>query len=629
MDTVAHRVMHVDEQIKRIISGPFDFHHVTHTSAAQFQALDNASNNELVTEFSAIRASQRPDTELKGIRAEEIHFRDFSSENLWNSGAASKAGESRSSSPPLSPRASPSRRSSESPRGSRGIENFSPPGSRHQTAPGSPSIIPPPRVSSKQACSDISEPAPPALDELLGLHTQQTYPDFVYPNSDDEADEVSSLARINLAEIFQPDVGHAVTTADDSTRFTRRPSTIPNPSDLEDVPEEEEEEEEATFWRESPEHSSRPSTSHSSRLDHPPSAVPSSSNTGAPDSNLSLRVPEHLSSRFSDTLASPTLPHLVPESPIPQAQDLRRKFPACGKSVINDVSESWDADIDYCYEHAAESNCNFDWHRSSLDEADDTVPGVSLTVADSPDKPGDGDRNRTQHPLGTSPHGFATPELEPGSTQSLFTSHEAVTPLTAGDEVDFITESKQTVQGDYFKPIHTHILSSTSLGKEITPDTLYEEYLAGDGESDRHFPFYSQRDSQSLDHPVSPRSSIYSPLSKCNSQESIILSRAASIARKHRSSVSTLSVPELVHSASSSREYTFQENPAPVEQSTSATLGQTPSYPNSSSAAATKADGPPSAARKQSIASDKGFNGKKTRTSYSLFPSRTGSQRPL
>ncbi|KAL2013489.1 hypothetical protein VTN00DRAFT_1014 [Thermoascus crustaceus] len=653
----SHRSRQSDahEQLKRIISDPFDFHHLTHTSPSQFQALDNASRNELVTEFSAIRASQKPGTELKGIRAEHIHFRNFSSEDLWNTGSATKTDEPQPTSavsPPVSPRAaapvSPSRRNSGSTGGSRGVENFSRPASRYQTAPGSPSVIPPPRKSSKQAYSDISEPAPPALDELLGLHTQQTYPDFVYSTSDDEA-EISSLRRLDMVDLFRPDVGHAI-AADECVRNTRRSSMIP---DLEDVPEEDE----ATFWHESPEHSSRPSTSHSSHLD-PKSAAAAPSTPSAQNSHLSVRV---MSARFADSLASPTLPRPVPESPIPQAEDLRRKYPVCGKSILNDVSESWDDDIDYCYEHAAESNCNFDWDRTSVDERDSTVPGVSLT------KPEDGDGNRALNPLYTSPSGLPTPELEHGSTQSLFTAHEVVTPLTSADEVEFIAGSKQPVQGDYFKPINAHILSSTSLGKEMTQDTLYEEYLAADGESDRHFSFYSQRGSQSLDHPISPRSSC-SPLSKCNSQESMILSRAASIVRKHRSSVSTISVPELVHSASSSREYTFPENSGSVEQSIPV-LG----YPNSSShhrqtqslarnvaphsslkatcsdssldaadlrhaalthdraksasavetetsAAAVKADGP----RMQ----DKGSNGKKTRTSYSLFPSKTGAQRP-
>lgn len=97
----------------------------------------------------------------------------------------------------------------------------------------------------------------------------------------------------------------------------------------------------------------------------------------------------------------------------------------------------------------------------------------------------------------------------------------------------------------------------------MTQDTLYDEYnVTADGVSDRHFSFCSQGVIQApMDHQVSPRSS-FSPISNCNSQESLIISRAASIVRKHRSSVSTTSVPELIHSLASSRENMPAESPS-------------------------------------------------------------------
>lgn len=107
--------------------------------------------------------------------------------------------------------------------------------------------------------------------------------------------------------------------------------------------------------------------------------------------------------------------------------------------------------------------------------------------------------------------------------------------------------------GDYFPPVGPSLFPS-ALGKPTDgPDALYEEYLATDAESDRPFSFYSSGVSPQMEHPVSPRSS-FSPISKYNSEESLILSRAASIVRKHRSSVSTASVPDLIHSLANSRD---------------------------------------------------------------------------
>jgi hypothetical protein len=78
-------------------------------------------------------------------------------------------------------------------------------------------------------------------------------------------------------------------------------------------------------------------------------------------------------------------------------------------------------------------------------------------------------------------------------------------------------------------------------------EVMYEELLAGTEQNDPRFPFYSHPDEAAQIQSVSPRSS-GSPISKCNSQESIILSRTASVVRKHRSSNSTTSLPELIHS---------------------------------------------------------------------------------
>lgn len=603
-----------------------------------------------MTEFSAIRASQRPGTELKGIRAEDIHFRNFSDVDLSTyrpeeGGEDSQYGSAMS--PPVSPGTSlptsPVRSTPEV--SARLVDNFSRPVSKHQKVPSYPSIVPPPRVSSRLARSpDLTEGPTQAVDGNTG--------------------SVSPPARSrmgSLDEILDPsarlDGGNAVTTPDESFDPNRSSYFTMQPSDLEDVPEEEE----ATFWRDGSDHSSRPSTSRSfvhqedEALAVRASAMPKSRD------GLSMYIEDDLAADLSASLGSPTLPQSLgnlKESPIPQAEDLSRGVASRRPTLGEAFFDNWDEDIDYCYEHAAESNCNFDWHRSSLEEADGRDAELPLQHPEATNKSSKRQEKGALNSLYLDPADLATPDLEPGSTQSLMTAHSVVTPSTSGDALDYLSGGKHNVQGDYFRASQ---LLPSPLGKDISQETLYEEYLTADGASDRHFSFWSQRGSQYLEQPVSPRSSC-SPISKCNSQESMILSRAASIVRKHRSSISTISVPELVPSASSSREHMSQDSFGSIEPPSYAAGGPaaahtqgassprhraTRSYgldlsemarqtsmpvqhkgrsvstvdAHSAAAAASmmKEEGLPFAARMQSAALNKAIGQKKQR-SYSLFP---------
>ncbi|KAJ5169155.1 uncharacterized protein N7482_004749 [Penicillium canariense] len=520
-----HRNRHVDhhERLKSIISDPFDFHHLTHTSPSQFQSLDQTRENDLVTEFSVIRASQRPEASLKGIRAEDIHFRNFSNDDLASLGTATTVNEPVPRSPPGSPAASGSVMPSgnHARRESRIYENFSRPVSRY---PRSCPTTPPSPVVPEVPAEGV-EPAPRAIDEILGLDSALTYPEYI----DSERSSSSHLQ-------FGPDL------ADDPTART---SSMSSHYDLEDVPEEDE----ATRLWDSPEPSIDGARSRSTSQMSPGTVeARPASRMIAPKAPLSIFVAEELSRKFSEALGSPTLPQNLPNALPQEAADITHREttpPSVSRvrqfSYDDELYDSWDADIDYCYEHAAESTSNFDWSRTSLEEAGPQT-GVACTdeswgLSVVPSKPA---RHLQPSPLSTST--LATPDLDPSSARSAL-PHSAATPSTEYERA-FIARGAQ----DYFHPVSSSILS-----KHLTQDSLYEDYLSGDADadadasSDRHFPFAPAY------HNPSPRSS-FSPISKCNSQESLMLSRAASIVRKHRSSVSTTSVPELVHSLSSSRE---------------------------------------------------------------------------
>jgi RNA polymerase-associated protein CTR9 len=338
-------------------------------------------------------------------------------------------------------------------------------------------------------------------------------------------------------------------------------------SDLDDVPEEEEA---GTTWHDSPESNGADSTSArtASRLGSPamqPDAL------GPPRSRLSVFVSGELSEKFSEALGSPTLPQFRENAEALRQERAKNEHPRRQSSfhrrpTYETIYESWDADIDYCYEHAAESNSNFDWARKSLDEPRHDQVEVSVTVP--PDSPLNGvleDQVRPSvHHLSTST--LPTLDLDPSPSRSLPSASFAATPSTAFEgELPVAPRD-----GDYFQPVSSSMFPST-LGKHMTQDTLYDEYLAADAESDRHFSFCSQGVIRPMEHPVSPRSS-FSPISKCNSEESLILSRAASIVRKHRSSVSTASVPDLVHSLANSRELPLMDHVSSSERLSSGSL---------------------------------------------------------
>ncbi|EAW12492.1 uncharacterized protein ACLA_009120 [Aspergillus clavatus NRRL 1] len=534
----------VHDSLKSLISDPFDFHHLTHTSPSQFQELDRTGENDLVTEFSAIRASQRPITELKGIRAEDLHFRGFSSEDLTNGG--SSLVDHRASPTPTSPPGSPGTVSSISPkqldsrarRESRVCENFSRPVAKYSRAT---STTPPPRATSPQLTPspDMSEPAPRAIDEILGLSSQPTYPEHVYGNSSD-AERTYSLSHINVEGMILPEIAQGLIKKATPETVEARTSSVSLPS-LSSVLEEVPEELSSTHWHDSPDANARGAE------------VPISPGTQR-KSQLSISVAEELSQKFTEALGSPVLPqYRLFQSIAPNDQmvggPVRRRSSARRKPTYETIYESWDADIDYCYEHAAESTCNFDWSRNSLDEprsteTDNTLRAVSGGTRLDQDA-------RLLQPIHLSTSSLPTPDLDPSPSRSLMSSQVAVTPSSAEYETEIVAAGG----ADYFQPVNF----SPALGKQIPQDTLYEEYLEADSESDRHFSFCPQGLIHGMEHPVSPRSS-FSPISKCNSQESLILSRTASIVHKHRSSISTTSVPELVHSLASSRELSSMEH---------------------------------------------------------------------
>ncbi|KAJ6171673.1 hypothetical protein N7470_000740 [Penicillium chermesinum] len=362
-----HRSRHQDhhERLKRIISDPYDFHHLTHTSVAQFQTIDRAREHDLVTEFSIMRASQRPETGLKGIRAEDIHLQSSSTEEVNTLGMATTVDEPTPQGSPRSPQPSMgSPQMGHERRHSRQFENFSRPVPRY---PRSCPTTPPPHAIPETPSE--AESAPLAIDAVLESSTPKTIP----------AD----------AEAHSP----SIYSVDSSEEMSRQMS-LSSQYDLQDVPEEEE----VTRMWDSPEPSigyahsrsvSQASQPHSRSVSQVSQNASYPTKATGPKRPLSIVVAEELSRKFSEALGSPTLPQNLPESSPQSSADPQDPPPEAPRPPTvagvhsfpyeEEVYDSWDADIDYCYEHAAESTSNFDWTRSSLDEA---RPQIATTTTE-------------------------------------------------------------------------------------------------------------------------------------------------------------------------------------------------------------------------------------------------------
>lgn len=310
-------------------------------------------------------------------------------------------------------------------------------------------------------------------------------------------------------------------------------------SDLEDVPEEDE-------TKEADEPNARASRfmSISGSIDE---VVANEAKVSAAPAHESIIIVQDSQLSFSEEVTSPTLPSFQPivqDSPVSQASDTTRRTSVAG---LVQFPMTWEEDIDFCYEHEAVADCEFDWSRLSLETSRNSVPGPAM----APSSTGPASKNLVPHYLQVNASSIpATPDLDPGSAQSILTrSHEALTPLSDGaPHVGFFNAS--TADHEYPKKIETD---------DVDNETAYESFLAVGDDPDRQFQYYTQTSTHPVDVTASPRSS-YSQISKYNSQESVMLSRAASIVRKHRSSTSTTSVPELTNSANSSRENTIRES---------------------------------------------------------------------
>lgn len=529
------------DALKKNISDPFDFQHVAHTSPSQLPPLDSPRLHDIATEFSVIGASQRRANELRGIRADNLHFQNFSSDNISTKNDASLCTSDSKSQYAYSPPRSPDPRTSpkspsrlQSNRNSRSVENFSRPVSRLSRQQSSPSMIPPPRSSSKLATPDIPEPSAQTIDALLGLHSTSAVPETRYDDTQEP-----HLPKLELPSVF-PDVGNALTADDDMLVMARSPPSNIHAFDLADVPEEDE----TT--------ASRNSEARNSAFLASSEPFRFGQSTPRVDFDKPLPAVPPYRQLIPESLGSPTIPTLLGDSDEAFTQKTweSNKRRSMLQRPVDDLS--WEDDIDYCYEHAAESNSNFDWQRTSFEEPEMRAKFGRLAV--NAHAAGDAPKSNvgTEKPAEPMENNENQENASSVSVPSFTAANYDVSPITVTSALPCVQDDHPLSQADYFRDRHVPILSSPfGDNMMMVPNQAYDGLTPSDQKIDEHH-HYSLYSQAQVDESFDSSRGSCSPISKCNSQESIILSRAASVARKHRSSLSTTSVPELVHSCSDS-----------------------------------------------------------------------------
>ncbi|KAH8879380.1 hypothetical protein GQ53DRAFT_39389 [Thozetella sp. PMI_491] len=400
------------------ISGPYNFQHVTHTQRDHLPNLQRSSRMALASDFSNLRASQMPTAgALKGIRAEDLHFADFSSEALPIQEEEDEMAEEEEQDtvdyhlpqPPLPSPAknrSPPRRMIKHTRSQEQLYmKMSPPPRPPRSPIGASSMmpsppIPPPRLSSRasiaydaegqlvrpQTSGGFRQPQPLAIDR-----EHPSPPSTSYGFHAPEIDAAPGNRRFSRI-ISPPDDANWPLPC--PTSFTTLEQT------LAEVPEEEE------------------NTIHARRSR---ASVASNSSLRGSQSVPMLRalsLRQETANRRRSSGASETLGSLFAAG-----RALKASLEQ-GDGPEDLPRESWEDDIDYCYDHAAEADCDYAWDRPSLDlvrEDENATPMFRMPTIESCEP----------SPAMLTPGQFEVPALSPASQVSLVTPHEAITPTAA------------------------------------------------------------------------------------------------------------------------------------------------------------------------------------------------------
>ena len=570
-----HSRMRSAAALRYNISEPFNFQHITHTRPHHVPKLEEADPNELVSEFSALRASQASRPELKGIKAKDIR-REGSPRDTLLPDCPSQA----PSYPSTFPQFTMSRnrdRTPDSPRDavspakdieySQSTDDFSPPSACHQTARTSPTS-PHPLTLSRHLTPDFTFHDDHLSDESF---------EALIPTESPEP--LDSMADWNdgLYDLASP---HAVTT-DDGADWNRQVPFSMVKTELAPVKEVDETSSLASsvqgkrFPRSGVGNTESSPGSKSSHW--VPSRSASSKRRAAERSRALSTRPLPVEEKFSKSLHEHNrLPAEILDPSIEDSLDgipARARFSRCVSSDPNDMNGFWDmaSDAINCsYALGAEGDSNFDWHRRSISEnelaaltADGPQTIAPDVVSESPEKkpqpdslPASGTATRrsssvysTSPPLILPLQTFPT-RLDPPSASSTESSccsiSEAITP-TDNTESAIATRFSNMSCKEWSEPAY---MVDNDLESETAQEDVYHQMFTINCTQEAPFQLHNvgRIDGSTISN--SPRSS-RSPISKSSSQESFWFSQAGLNSRRPRNAGSVGSLPELVSSKTS------------------------------------------------------------------------------
>jgi hypothetical protein len=545
-----------EPRTKQLISGPYNFQHVTHTKGYHLQTLEQRSQKELVSDFKALRASQAPShgelkgikaqdlnvENLKGVRERDLHFENFSSEALSAPLPDEASGRPQSRSgrkrgvlrkyvaPPQAQRSITYAKSHDN------FRSLPPP--RPPRSPLSPTcpVALPARTSSRTASVLFDTFDPLATTTIDRPHTNGGFrkpTPFGIANPPPPPPSWSEQEQY----FFDRPVSHAVTTpGDEAWPLTASPSGTFG-AELADVQEEEEE-----------------AAKRRSRV-----------SVGSGELRMSQSVP-----------ALRLRAHSQPDGPeTPTVLTTLHRTTAARPPLSPGFQlseDSWDNAIDYAYEHEAEADCDYQWDRCSVEDDNATIGETPSPMVETPvlDLHLDDDERSVYHgrfrPSLLVPSAFDVPELSPMSQAS--TTSDPRTPS------NFLRPNhvRSPSHASSFKESHGFTLSPTLLipsdfKAQMEQDTFYDEHFHDQTTSASIFtqePYshsFSPVD-ESISSTASYRSSNFSRgsarsssstrMSGTNSRGSqdsmMLLGRAASINQAHRSIGSASSLPDLIPS---------------------------------------------------------------------------------
>ena len=535
-----------------------------------------------MSEFSALRASQASQPELRGIKAKDIQREDLPRDALlpdcpsrlrsYPAGLAlshtSKIQDHTLDSPDG---ATSSVRAFEY---ARPTENFSQPNAGYHTAQTSPTS-PRSRTSSHHTTPDFFT----FRDDLL---SDTVFESPIPTESPEPLEYTIGSWNDGSYDLASP---HAVTT-DDGADWNRQVPFSMVKTELAPVEEDDETEEQRSsilISTHRPWNRKKPSPSAQTLYWDSDACLQLTDRSQGRSQPMPQtdEISRESSSRLEEDVSDSLHEHGKLPAPIlePSIEDplddipVRPRFSRCVSVGPNDMERFWDmaSDAINCsYALGAEGDSNFDWHRSSIHEDEMAAPAAEESQNDAGDTPSGTPSEKPQSdspsssriatrrsssvyssspppllPLQTFPSKLDPPSAT--STESSFSGiSEAVTPNDTTESAMGTRFSAVNCK-EWYQPAY---IVSNDFESQMVQEDLYHQMYTTDYSQEAPFQIHnvSRIDGSTISN--SPRSS-RSPISKSSSQESFWFSQGAFNARRPRNAGSVGSLPELMSSKTS------------------------------------------------------------------------------